>query len=741
MRRIGVRSGQLANLAGSGLPGFTADGRAAAAASLGSVCGIAVDKHGNLLFPDGDIFGPTPSSIEGNGRIRVIAALSGTFYGQRMRAGRLYTIAGDGAHGYSGDGGPATDASLDGPAGLAVDSAGNVIFSDTENDRIRMIAEQTGQFYGQHVRAGDIYTIAGGGTSTTGWQGGPAISAFLNLRWGPGGGGGFTTPESGLRIDHNGNLVIAASFNHLVVVVPDQSGRYYGRQMTAGHIYVIAGDGRAGHTGDGGTATKASLNPPYGLAIDHSGNVLIALGPQQRVRVVAAGSGRFYGQRMTAGDIYTLPDFLNAVAVAVDGSGDVVANDSRPDGPDLIQALAATSGRHYGQIMRAGHVYTIAGVDSNDSYELGRSQSGPATSSQIEPTDVAVDHAGNLVVADSALVEVLARASGRGYGRALATGHIYTIGGNGQDSAGDLTSGVLATRGELLPSGIAVDHPGNIVVADWSNDRVRVIAVRSGRFYRQRMRAGFLYTILGGGRLLANGKPAGLHGPYSVAVDQGGSLVIGDGSRLRVYANRTGKFYGQLMTAGDIYTIGGTLCGTCGSTADGIPALAARIQPISVRLDGSGNVLISDRVTSTVRVIAASSGTWYGQHMTVGHIYTIAGGGSATGSGGLATAATLAPNGLGVDQWGNVLVTDSLLPPVGQPFARMRVVAVRPGVFYGLTMTTGHIYTVAGTGPAGFSGDGGQGTAARLWNARAAVYWPGHGVVVADGIRLRLIQQ
>ena len=98
-----------------------------------------------------------------NQRIRVVAASTGTFYGQAMTAGDIYTIAGDGTAGFAGDGGPATAAELWDPAGVAVDPNGNVVIGDSINDRVRVVAESTGTFYGQAMTAGDIYTVAGTG--------------------------------------------------------------------------------------------------------------------------------------------------------------------------------------------------------------------------------------------------------------------------------------------------------------------------------------------------------------------------------------------------------------------------------------------------------------------------------------------------------------------------------------------------------------------------------------------------
>ena len=104
---------------------------------------MAADAAGNLLIAD-----------TGNSAIRVIAAGTGTFYGQPMTAGDIYTIAGTGTAGYTGDGNPAARAELNGPQGLTVDGSGNVVVADTGNYRVRVVAAGTGTFYGKPMTAG-----------------------------------------------------------------------------------------------------------------------------------------------------------------------------------------------------------------------------------------------------------------------------------------------------------------------------------------------------------------------------------------------------------------------------------------------------------------------------------------------------------------------------------------------------------------------------------------------------------
>ncbi|HEX9034972.1 MAG TPA: hypothetical protein VF834_24275, partial [Streptosporangiaceae bacterium] len=219
---------------------------------------LAIDASGNII--EADI---------GHYRIRVIAAVSGTFYGIAMTAGDIYTVAGDGMPGFSGDRGPAVRAhifmggTIQIPrAGLAVDAAGNILFADSRNNRVRVVAGQTGRFYGLAMTEGDIYTVAGSGAWVYGGDGGPARQA------------GLFAP-AGLAVDRDGNVVVADSGHHRVRVVAVRTGRFYGLAMRAGDIYTVAGNGRNRDAGDGGPARRAALQTPSAISLDAAGNVVI----------------------------------------------------------------------------------------------------------------------------------------------------------------------------------------------------------------------------------------------------------------------------------------------------------------------------------------------------------------------------------------------------------------------------------------------------------------------------------
>jgi hypothetical protein len=173
-----------------------------------------------------------------NNRIRVVAGSTATFYGVAMTAGDIYTIAGNGTGGYSGNGGAGDLSRARLPQGIAVDSAGNVVIADTNNDRIRAVAETTGTYYGTAMTAGDIYTIAGNGSDGYSGDGGPATSALYFA--------------SDVAVDGSGNVLIADTDNDRIRVVAGSTATFYGTAMTAGDIYTIAGNGTYGYSGDGG---------------------------------------------------------------------------------------------------------------------------------------------------------------------------------------------------------------------------------------------------------------------------------------------------------------------------------------------------------------------------------------------------------------------------------------------------------------------------------------------------------
>jgi len=714
-------TGQLTTAAGTGVPaGPLGDGGPAVKATFNGVCAVTVDHSGNLVAAD-----------TMHERIRVLATSRGTFYGQKMTAGHLYTVAGDGLYGFGGDGGPATAATMDKPTAVAVDGAGNLVIADSRDWRVRVVAERTGTFYGQAMTAGDIYTVAGGGSSTK--SGVPAATALLRLVY-------------GVAVDHAGNLVIADTAHCQIRVMAATTGTFYGRAMTAGDIYTVAGTGHGGDSGDGGPAIDATFDVLRGVSVDPSGNLLIADGYNDKIRVAAERTGTFYGQAMTAGDIYTVTGNGTAgysgdggpatsamlalpTATALDGAGNLVIADSANH---RVRVVAASTGRFYGQQMTAGDIYTVAG-NGNFAYS---GDGGPATGAELNnPQGLAAGADGNLAIADArnSRVRMVAGSTGTFYGQQMTAGHIYTVAGNG--NFGYSGDGGPATKAALdFPESVAFLGPGNLLIADNVNNRIRLVAARTGTYFGQQMTAGHIYTVAGSahGGFSGDGGPAtqaGLSGPWGVAVDAAGNLVIADtgDSRIRVVAASTGTFYGQQMTAGDIYTVAGN--GDFGFSGDGGPATKAELaSPLGVAVDGAGNLVIPDTNNNRVRVVAARTATFYGQAMTAGDIYTVAGDGTAgyAGDGGPATSAEFnGPVSVAVDAARNLVIADLTNN-------RVRVVAASTGTFYGQQMTAGDIYTVAGNGHAGFSRDGDPAASAELHNPFGVAVGDAGAVLIGD---------
>ena len=165
VRRVSAATGALTTVAGDNTAGPADDGGTAVSSAISQACGTVLDRAGNLVIADGL-------------RVLVAATRTGTFYGRKMTAGDIYTIAGSGGQGSSGSGGPARKAKFEILDGVAADRHGNVVFIDTVSGVVWVVAVKDGTFYGQAMTADDVYIVAGGGASLG--DGGPATSALLS---------------------------------------------------------------------------------------------------------------------------------------------------------------------------------------------------------------------------------------------------------------------------------------------------------------------------------------------------------------------------------------------------------------------------------------------------------------------------------------------------------------------------------------------------------------------------------
>ena len=403
-------------------------------------------------------------------------------------------------------------------------------------------------------------------------------------------------------VDRSGNVLVY--YGGGIWAAAARKGRFYGKAMTAGHVYPVAGKGPSGYPARSGVRATSIPMSPTGITPDSDGNLVIANN----------GSIPDGSPRQRTPDATTPTRYPRGTRAA------------------LLKVVAASDGTFFGQPMKTGYIYTVAGDKFGTGYG-GNGGPGAKAGLGIYVGPVLIDGAGNLVVIDDdgAVIRVVAASTGTFYGQAMTAGDIYDVAGNG--TQGTSGSWVPGTQAELSDATVTVDQQGNLVISGVGNNVVRVLAASTGTFYGQAMQAGYIYTVAGDGTegYAGDGGPATsaeLDDAVSTAVDSAGNLLIDDNgnSRVRVVAASTGTFYGQPMTAGDIYTIAGD--GTQGVHGDGGPATSAEVNVASLGLDSAGNLLIGDFSDDQVaRVVAASSGTFYGQAMTAGDIYTVAGNG------------------------------------------------------------------------------------------------------------------
>ena len=661
--------------------GSVRDGGPAIKAQLFRPEGVALDSAGNLYIAD-----------TANHRIRRVDV-----------DGTITTFAGTGDAGFSGDGGPAVEAQLFEPGGMALDDAGNLYIADSRNHRVRRVDAN-----------GTMITLAGTGVYGYGGDGGPAIKAQL------------FRPE-GVALDGAGNLYIADTVNHRIRRVDSK-----------GTITTMAGSGGVafdggGYSGDSGPAIEAQLSWPADVTVDGAGNLYIADTANRRIRRVdangtittIAGTG-FMGYSGDGGPAIEA-EFSRPRAVASDNSGNLYIADTanhrirRVDAMGVIATIAGTGRRGYsgegGPAVEAdlswpegltldstGNLYiadsgnhrvrrvdgtrtinTVAGTG-----EVGYiGDGGLGVEAQlVQPEDVAVDEAGNLYIAD--------RSSHR-IRRVDSAGTITTVAGTGR--AGYSGDGGPAVDAQLsLPKGVAVDASGNLYIADSFYHRIRRVDS-----------AGTITTIAGTGRAgySGDGGPAieaQLRSPYGMAVDGAGNLYIADRDNHRIR---------RVDATGIITTIAGTGERGLLFLGDGGPAVEAPLSwPEGVAVDGSGNLYIADTVNHRIRRVDAT-----------GIITTVAATGKSgySGDGGPAVEAQLfGPKDVAVDGSGNLYISDTINHRIRRVDA------------------TGIITTIAGTAETGYSGDGGSAAEAQLFDPIGIALDAAGNLYVADSGNRRI---
>jgi uncharacterized protein (TIGR03437 family) len=499
-------------IAGSlGKPGSSGDGGKAAAALLNGPTFLALDAAGNLYVADSS-----------NYEVRKITP-----------QGNITTVAGSGKTGFAGDNLPATAALMSAPAGIAIDTKGNLYISDSGNFRVRVVNP-----------AGVISTFAGGVSS------GP-LGASLND--GPAEQANLQQP-SGLAVDSSGNLLIALALGRQV------------RRVTPLGITTIAGLPLSVSAGENIPAVSAPLLQPYGLTLDNAGAIYVADTLEQRIKKIS-----------TAGIITTVAGdglFGNSA----DGGPALIVGDPRGLGFDRAGNLyfSALAGATIRRIAPNGTVTTVAGNNGGGFFGDGAA----ATAAKLfAPCCLALDSAGTLYFADTGNNRVR---------RVDLTGKINTIAGNGLPGTAtspDGDNGPALSANLSGPRQVALDTKGNVYVADSGNQRIRKITP-----------AGVITTVAGNGTNAGGGDgslatAAQLTVAGGLAVDAAGNLYIGSSGRIRKVDASTGI----------ISTIAGT--GVSGFSGDGGPATSATVNGVSyITLDASGsNIYFSDAGNLRVR--------------------------------------------------------------------------------------------------------------------------------------------
>ena len=420
-----------------------------------------------------------------------------------------------------------------------------------------------------------------------------------------------------------------------------------------GILTRVAGTGKYGYSGDGGSALSAQLAWPAGLAFDSSGNLFIADNANHRIRkvtptgiisTVVGGSAGYSGD----GGLAVNATLNWPTAVAVDTLGEMFIADTanqvvrKVDARGIITTIATGLNSPEGvAVNSSGDLYIADYATEDGCCEIvysGRivKMTADGTSAILtsgppglqSPRGMAVDATGNIYVADAIGDRVWK----------VSDGGVFSVASGNSFDEYACPSDYPVSRDQLIcPMGVAVDGSGNLYVADTGHSRIARVSSQ-----------GAITNVVGDGTLgnyWGDGGEAtesGVYFPLGVVADNAGNLYVSDSSNSRVR---------KVASDGTITTVAGT--GVSGYSGDGGAATAARLKaPTGLALDASGNLYIADRADNRIRKVSMD-----------GTITTVAGRGDAglpLGDGGQATVASLAePMGVAVDKTGNVYIADT----------------------------------------------------------------------------------
>ena len=616
--------GTLSLVAGTGAQGSqgpSGDGGPATAATLSIPLALAFDTSGNLYIADA-----------GSNRIRMVDT-----------KGIIHTFAGNGNNINTGDGGPATNASLDTPSAIVFDPSGNLLIADTGNNEIRKVSPQ-----------GIISKVSGTGNAAYDGDNGTVATAA------------FSAP-TGIAVDHLGNIYVSDTGNQRVRLL-----------SASGITSVVAGNGARGSFGDGRQATTAEVNNPGTLLFDTAGNLYVADIGNDRVRRISptgvisnfAGSGTV-GAGGDGG--YAIAANLNLLSIAMDPQNNLIIADGANyrvrfvtasngfittiggngliaynptnlmSNGDTVYFSDSTANR-IRQFQISAGAASIAIVAGNGQSTFDAADDTALTARLTAPRGLTRDSAGNIYFADS---------KNQAVRKITPQGALVTLAGNA--TILDSGDGALATAAELSgPVDVAfANSSGNLYILEQSGNRIRVITPN-----------GNINTYAGTGNPGAPPSPTGqalsqpVNAPQGMAIDSSGALYVAD----------TGNnLIRKITTDGNVATVVGT--GAATYTGDGGPALAATVRnPTGVAVDTFGNIFIADTRNNVLREVGAD-----------GIISTVAGNGTAgyNGDGSPATSFSMnQPAAVAIGPSCSVLVAD---------VANQRIRQVFPAVAYTVT--------------------------------------------------------
>jgi hypothetical protein len=250
-------SGVVATVAGTGRAGDSGDGGVATSGQLDEPTGVAVDRSGDVFIAD-----------TANCKVRVVPAANGEVLGQSVERDHLYTVAGTGVCGSAGQGGSLAAAQLYDPVAVAVDFAGDLLVADQGDQSVLLATEHNGTYFGTAVNAGDIAVVVGGTGSY-----GPYVADGLSAT---SAAAELNDPRD-IVLGPTGALVLSDGFMHVIRIVPAQSATQFGRAMTAGDLYTVAGAlpvQTAAGAGDGTRWVLTHMGTPTGVAMTKGGAVV-----------------------------------------------------------------------------------------------------------------------------------------------------------------------------------------------------------------------------------------------------------------------------------------------------------------------------------------------------------------------------------------------------------------------------------------------------------------------------------